>query len=75
MGAAVVHIPSLTTIYIDAAGCDETRTITRAELGAIHTALIIFEDHSWLGIFTESLSSLQAIRLHYFRPRLSVAPH
>ena len=63
MGSTVVHIPSRTTIYIDAAGCHETRTIMRAELVAIHTALTIFEDYSWLGIFTDSLSSLHAIRL------------
>ncbi len=42
---------------------------------AIHTALAIFEDHSWLGIITDALSSLHAIRLHYFRPGLSAAPH
>ncbi len=69
----MVHTPSRTTIYIDAAGCDETRTIMRAELVAIHTALTIFEDHPWLDIFI--FSSLHAIRLHYFRPGLSVAPH
>ncbi len=45
LGAVVVHISSRTTIYIDAAGCDETRTIMRAELVTIHTALTIFEDH------------------------------
>ncbi len=70
LGAAVVYIPSCTIIYIDAAGCDETRTIMRAELVAIHTALTIFEDHSWLVIFTDSLSSLHTVRLHYFRPGL-----
>ena len=75
LGAAVVHIPTHTTIYIDATGCEETRTIMRAELVAIHTALTRFESHSWLGIFTDSLSSLQAIRLHHHRPGLSVAPH
>ncbi len=58
MGATVVHIPARTTIYIDAAGCEEIRTIMRAEVMAIHTALTIFEDHPLLGIFTDSLSSL-----------------
>ena len=58
MGAAVVHIPTCTTIYIDAAGCEETRTIMRAELVAIHTSLTKFEDHPWIGVFTDSLSSL-----------------
>jgi hypothetical protein len=45
LGAAVVHISTRTTIYIDAARCDETRTIMRAELVAIHTVLTRFEDH------------------------------
>jgi len=39
LGAAVVHITSSTIIFIDAAGMEETRTIMRAELVAIHTAL------------------------------------
>ena len=47
----------------------------RAELVAIHTALTKFEDHPWIGVFTDSLSSLQAIRLHYYRPGLTTAPH
>jgi len=47
----------------------------RAELVAIRTALIRFEDHPWLGVFTKSLSSLQVIRLHYYKPGLSIAPH
>ena len=75
LGVAVVHIPTNTTIYIDAAGCEETRTIMRAELVAIHTALSRFADHSWLGIFTDSLSSIQAIRLHHQRPGLSRTPN
>ena len=65
LGAAVVHIPTSTTIFIDAAGTEETRTIMRAELVAIHTALTTFERHDWVGIFTDSLSSLQAIRQHH----------
>ena len=47
----------------------------RAELVAIHTALATFEDHAWMGIFTDSLSNIQAIRLHITRPGLSTAPH
>jgi hypothetical protein len=62
-------------IYIDDAWSEETRTIMRAELVAIHTALIIFEDHSWIGVFTDSLSSLHAIRLHYYIKGLTIAPH
>ena len=58
LGAAVVHIPACTTIYIDAAGSGKTRTIMRAELVAIHIALTRFEDHSWIGVFTDFLSNL-----------------
>ena len=75
LGAAVVHIPARTTIYIYVVGCEETRTIMRVELVAIHTALTILENHPWLGIFPDFLSSLQAIRLHYYRPGLAIAPH
>ena len=58
----MVHIPSSTTIYADAAGTKETRTIMRAELVAIHTALTTFDTHEWISIYMDSLSSLQAIR-------------
>ena len=75
LGAAVVHIPTRNAIYIDAAGCEETRTIMRAELVAIHTALSTFADHPWIGVFTYSLSILQAIRLHYYKPGIAMAPH
>jgi len=47
----------------------------RAKLVALHTALSIFEAHPWLGIFTDSLSSLKAIRLPYYRPGLSASSH
>jgi hypothetical protein len=75
LGAAVVRIPTLTTINIDAAGCDETRTIMCVELVAIQTALTRFADHTWLGIFTDSLSSLQAIRMHYYILGLLIDSH
>ncbi len=45
LGAAAVHIPTNTTIYIDAAGTKETRTIMRADLVAIHTAPTTFATH------------------------------
>ena len=45
LGAAVVHIPTNTTIYIDAAGTKFTRIIMRAESVAIHTALTTFSTH------------------------------
>ena len=41
----VVHIPTNTTIYIDASGTEETHTIMRAELVAIHTTLTTFVTH------------------------------
>ena len=75
LGAAVVYIPTRNTLYINATGCDETRTIMRAELAAIHTALTRCANHSWLGVFIDSLSILQAIRLHYYRPGLTIASH
>ncbi len=71
----MVHIPTHTAMYIDAAGCDKNRTIMRAELVEIHTVLTRFEGHSCLGVFTYSLSILRTIRLHYYRPGLSIAPH
>ena len=70
-----MHAPTRTTIYIDAAGCDDPRTIMCAELVAIHTALTRFADHPWLGLFTNSLSNIHALRLHYYRPGLTIAPH
>ena len=65
---AVVHIPTSTTIYTDAAGTKGIRTIMRAEQVAIHTASITLPTHEWIGIFTYSLSSLQAIRHHHTDP-------
>jgi hypothetical protein len=41
----MVHVPRRTTIYVEAGGTDETRTIMRAELVAIHTALVAFATH------------------------------
>ncbi len=58
LGAAVVHVPTATTIYIDADVKEETRSIMRVELVSIHTALTTFVAHEWIGIFTDSLSSL-----------------
>ena len=34
---------------------EETRTIMREEMVAIHTALTTFASHEWIGIFTDSL--------------------
>ena len=70
-----MHIPTSTTIYIDAAGTEENRTIMRAELVAIHTALSTLSTHNWLGIFTDSLSSLQANRHHHTNPGTTIAKH
>ena len=71
----MVHMPSRTTIYIDATGTEETRTIMRAEPIAIHTALTTFVEHDWLGIFTYSLSNLQAIRHHNTHPGIRSSQH
>jgi len=55
----VVHIPTSTTLcIIDAARMEETHTIMRVELVAIHTALTTFSEHEWIGIFTDSFSIL-----------------
>jgi hypothetical protein len=45
----VVHVPTCIAIYINAGGTDETRTIMRAELVAIFTALNKFATHEWCG--------------------------
>ena len=68
LGAAVVHVPTCTNLYIDAKGGEETHTIMQVELVAIYTALDKFATHEWVGIFTDSLSSLYAIRHHYTHP-------
>ena len=47
----------------------------RAELVAIHTALTTFAEHDWLGIFTNSLSNLQAIRRHNTNPGIRTNLH
>ncbi len=71
----MVHIPTSITIYLDAAGTEETHNIMRADLVAIHTALTTFSAHEWIGIFTDSLSSLQAIRHHHTNPGTTSAKH
>ena len=58
-------VPTCTTIYIDARGPEETRTIMRGELVAMYTALDKFATQEWVGIFTDSLFSMQAIRHRY----------
>jgi len=75
LGAAVVHIPTNTTIYIDGTRTEETRTIMRAELVASHMALSAFSTHDWIGIFAYSLSSLKAIRHHHTNPGTMSAKH
>jgi len=47
----------------------------RSELIAIHTVLSIFEEHAWIGIFTDSLSNLHVIRHHCNNPRMGDSPH
>jgi hypothetical protein len=43
--AAVIHTPTCTIIYINAARTEETRAIMQAELVAIHTALTMYASH------------------------------
>jgi ribonuclease HI len=71
LGAAVVHAPTSTILYIDARGTKQTRNIMRAELVAIHTALDELATYEWVGIFADSLSNVQAIRHHYTHQGLS----
>ena len=75
LGATVVHIPNNTTINIDAAGSEEIRIIMRVELVAIYTALTTFSTHERIGIFTDSLSSLQTILHHHTNPGTTSATH
>ncbi len=75
LGVAVVHVPTCTTIYIDTWGTDETRTIMRAELVAIYTALGKFAAHEWVGIFKDSFSSFQTIRHRYKNPGAHGSQH
>ena len=67
-GASIIHSPTNTTTYIDASGEEETHTIMRAELGAIHVALDKYKHDPWLGIFTDSQTSLHAIQNELQRP-------
>ncbi len=46
----------------------------RVELVAIHTTLYTFATHEMVGIFTDSLSSLQAIKYHYTNPGTTRGP-
>ena len=75
LGAAVVQISANTTIYIDDVGTEETRTIMRVVLVAIHTALTTFSTHEWIDMFTDFLSSLQAIRHHHSSPSTTSAKY
>jgi ribonuclease HI len=73
--AAVIHCPTNTTTYIDASGQDETHTITRAELVAIQVALNTCKDDPWIGIFTDSQTSLHAIQNDLHRPSHTAYHH
>ena len=68
LGAAVIHIPTSTTLHIDASGHEETHTIMRAELVAIYVALDRLNALVDFNLFTNSLSSLQAIRKRLYHP-------
>jgi ribonuclease HI len=75
LGASVIHSPTNTTTYIDASGQEETHTIMRAELAAIHVALNVHKHDPWLGIFTDSKTSLHAIQNELQRPSHTTYHH
>ena len=75
LGASVIHSPTNTTTYIDASGQEETHTIMRAELAAIHVALDKYKNDPWLGIFTDSKTSLHAIQHELQRPSHTTYHH
>ncbi len=47
----------------------------RTEPNAIYTVLTTCVTHDWIGIFTDSLSSIQAIRHHHTNPGTTCAKH
>ena len=69
LGAAVVHLASGLTILINATGQEELNTILRAELAAIHQALIVFRDIPTFNCLTDSLTSLQQLQTVLTRPQ------
>ena len=75
IGDSVIHSPTATTTYIDALGQDETHTIMRAELVAIHVALDKYKNDKWVGIFTDSQASLPAIQNQLQRPSHTTHHH
>jgi ribonuclease HI len=75
LGASVIHSPTNTTTYIDASGQEETHTIMRAEQAAIHVALNVHKHEPWLGIFTDSKTSLHAIKNELQRPSHTTYHH
>ena len=76
LGAAVVHPASGLTILINATGQEELNTILRAELAAIHQALIVFRDIPTFKCLTDSLTSLQQLQTVLTRPQeVSYYPH
>jgi ribonuclease HI len=76
LGAAVVDLTTQTTTYIDATGFDENNTINRAEMVAIHQALLLHTNTPSLRILTDSLCSLQKISALASTPRTRMRdPH
>ena len=56
LGASDMHSPTVTITHIDAYGQDETHTIKRAELGAIHVALDSYNYGKWIETYLCGLS-------------------
>ena len=65
----MVHPASGLTILINATGREELNTILRAELAAIHQALIEFRDIPTFKCLTDSLTSLQQLQTVLTRPQ------
>jgi len=75
LGPSVIHSLTVTTTYIDAYGQDKICAIMRAELVAIHVALDKCKKDKWIGIFTDSQTSLQSIQNQLQRPSHTTNNH
>ena len=75
LGAAIFHAPTGELTLIDASGYAENNTNNRAELAAIHQALVTYSDKPSLHILTDSLGSIQKIQAQLRRPRTTARGH
>ena len=75
LGAAVFHAPTGETVLIDATGFHANNTNNRAELVAIHQALLHHAQLPDIKILTDSLGSIQKIITQIRRPRAHARCH